>query len=590
MILLKKLYSDTALFDKVEFRRGINVIKGVYTKSKEEIRELNGIGKSTLIRLIDFALLSDTAKKKYFDVGRHRFLNGHSVALEFEDGGTSYFIKRKFDDPGTPEYGSDLSSLESYDAGELKKILGNIFFGKSGYKGYFESIWFRNLIKFFIKDDIDNFERTDPLNFITQYGRQYDIYSYNMFLMDLPNQSVVTYDGLKKDKADLQTQHRKVITRLRDETGKSIEEINSEIIALNEKINTLDKSIGEYKFSKTYEEVGKEISEISKNASSLRIKSRFLERKLDEYKKSYEYEIEIDEGKIAKMYTEVGEIFGEIVKKNLDEVIKFRKGLAENRERFLEERELGINNEIGDIRSKLVSLEEKRAVLYKMLDEKHVLDGIKNTYSLLIEEKTKQERLLTSVAQVKQLDDEIGEKNNDITKSISNMAEEMRSIQGRINNMASLYQEIVKETIHVGDANEAVFDIRASSDMRSPLKISIDVPKSEALGKARYKILAYDYSVFLNIVKSKRNLPYFLIHDGVFHGIDIKTVIRILNYINSKFLQYQNFQYIITANESEIFIPPDKKPTYGQYDFDLDESIVATYKDVPEGMIFKIEY
>ena len=52
MVILKKIYSETGLFDGVEFKSGINIIQGIYTKRDNESKDLNGIGKSTLIRLI----------------------------------------------------------------------------------------------------------------------------------------------------------------------------------------------------------------------------------------------------------------------------------------------------------------------------------------------------------------------------------------------------------------------------------------------------------------------------------------------------------------------------------------------------------
>lgn len=590
MVLLKRLYSETGLFDKVEFHKGINVIQGVYTKSEEEKRELNGIGKSTLIRLIDFALLSDTARTRYFDVNRHKFLKEHSVTLEFEAEGKTYFIKREFDEPRKSRFGTSHSSLETYEETELRRILGNLFFGKTAYDGYFESGWFRDLIKFFIKDDINHFDRKDPMNFVSQHARQFEIYAYNFFLLDLPNKSVVVFDDLKTEVDDLRKQKKKVILRLKEETGKAVEEINSEIMQLDGKIRSFEKSINEYKFSESYKDVENEIVKLSGEISVLLKKQAFLQRKLDEYKKSYEYEIEVDENKIVKLYSEAGKIFGDIIKKNLDDVVSFRKKLAENREKFLKKKETEINEEIDDLRSKLSGIEEKRSVLYKILDEKKALDSIKNTYSLLIEEKAKKERLLTSISQVNQLDTEIIKKNSEITKSISDISADTRAIQERINRISSLFFEIVRETIHVGDIKDAVFDIRANPNMKSPLKITIDVPKSEALGKVRFKILAYDVTLFLYTVGGKRELPHFLIHDGVFHGIDIKTTVRILNFINSKYIQSPNFQYIITANENEISIPDDKKDIYGSYNFDISQSIIATYKDIPSEMIFKREY
>ena len=40
---------------------------------------------------------------------------------------------------------------------ELKKILGALFFTIDRYAGYIEDIWFRDLIHFFIKDDLNHF-------------------------------------------------------------------------------------------------------------------------------------------------------------------------------------------------------------------------------------------------------------------------------------------------------------------------------------------------------------------------------------------------------------------------------------------------
>lgn len=54
-------------------------------------------------------------------------------------------------------------------------------------------------------------------------------------------------------------------------------------------------------------------------------------------------------------------------------------------------------------------------------------------------------------------------------------------------------------------------------------------------------------------------------------------------------LKENNFQYIITANKYE-FVSDDEKEFYGNYDFDLSECIIATYKDIPQEMIFKKEY
>jgi len=591
MLILKKLYSNSNLFKEVIFQKGINIILGVYTKKDPRtISELNGIGKSTLVRLIDFVLLSDTARTKYFDVPTHKFLKGHSVTLVFEVDSIDYYIERNFETPKEIRFGKNLDSLETYDETELRRILGAIFFGRGDYDGEYDNSWFRSLIKFFIKDDVNHHERKDPLKFISEHKGIFETYMYNLFLMNLPNRELAKYDELQKSVDALREQKRKLLERLKEDTGKKIEEINSEVRIIDDKINSFQKSIDDFKFLESYVDVEKKIIDISSDVSSFLSKLNMTEKKLDEYRRSYLIEIEIDKNKVVSMYGQVKKVFGEIIEKELEEVISFRKNLLLNRKKFLAEKEIEMNNEIKDITEKISSLEDKRSALYKILNEKKAFDSIKNTYTQLIQEKTRKERLVTSIADISKLEDAIIKKNVEVTQTIEKLSEETAKTRVQIDAIATLFLEIVKDAIKIGNPSEAVFDIRSASDMNSPLKISVDVPKSDALGKSRFKILAYDLTVFLNSIKNNYALPGFLIHDGVFHGIDVKTFVRVMNYINSQFLKNNKFQYIITANEDEIYIPDDKKEVYGTYNFDIDRNVVATYKDSSEDMIFRQEY
>ncbi len=84
--MLTKLYSETNLIDDISFHKGINIILGKYSQNGET-RGINGIGKSLIIRLIDFALLSSKAEK-VFAQKKYSFLreNEHSISLEFKVG------------------------------------------------------------------------------------------------------------------------------------------------------------------------------------------------------------------------------------------------------------------------------------------------------------------------------------------------------------------------------------------------------------------------------------------------------------------------------------------------------------------------
>jgi|SRR5208282_2507490 len=592
MVILKRLYSETGLFDPVKFSLGINIILGEYTRPKEERSELNGIGKSTLIRLIDFALLSDTARNRYFNInqGRYNFLKDHSIVLELEIGEKSFFIKRSFSEPKVPRFGTDIYNLQTYQEDELRIILGDLFFGKDEYQGYFEPNWFRTIIRFFIKDDINNYERKDPLKFSDSHINIFEAYLYNLFLLGLPNKAIGNYEEFKKKRNYINSQYKGLSEKLKEETGKEIQQINSEIRVLDNKIRNIEKALEEYKFLQSYEDVEDELVKLSGEISENLRKINLSKRQLAEYKQSYEYEIEIDKEKIIRTYEEIKQIFGDSVKKTLEDVFSFRKRIAEGRERFLKGKEVELTTEIDKMTDLISSLEMRRSNLYKIFDEKQAFDSLKNNYSLLIEEKSIRARLSFSMDQLNKLDEEKSKLNINISNTVSEIREEIKKVDDQIDKLSTIFLEIVTAAIRIPNSNDAVLDIRPNSNTNSPLKVTIDVPKSEALGKTRLKVLAYDLTVFFNIIQEERNLPYFLIHDGIFHAIDKKTIIGILNHIQNKFLESPKFQYIITANEDEIDVPSDKVPFYGDFNFNISDSIIARYKDIPEEMIFKREF
>lgn len=383
MVILRKLYSVTDLFDPIDFHLGINIIRGVYTASENEKKDLSGIGKSTSIRLIDFSLLSDS--KNHFSGRKHQFLREHSVSLDFEIDGISYTVQRSFENPDSPLFGITHQNLERYEISELRSILGMLFFGQDNTRlVYYENTWFRDLCRFFIKDDITNLERKDPINFVHVTTRKSELYAYNLFLLGLPNASMVKFNELSQKLIDFRKDKRKLISRLEEDTGKQVEEIDSEIYHLDNKIASFEKSISEYKFLKSYEDVEKELIAISGEISVHLRKLTSLERKLIEYKKSYEVDIEVDSQTVVKIYREIRNVFGDLVKKQLDDVITFRNKLSENRKQFLVHKELELTQEIDDLKSLISLLEERRSSFYRLLDERNALDSIKNTYQLAL--------------------------------------------------------------------------------------------------------------------------------------------------------------------------------------------------------------
>ncbi len=62
--MLNRLYSETGAFDEIIFKPGLNIIMGRYSGTRKS-PDINGIGKSSVVRLVNLAFLSSSAKKEF---------------------------------------------------------------------------------------------------------------------------------------------------------------------------------------------------------------------------------------------------------------------------------------------------------------------------------------------------------------------------------------------------------------------------------------------------------------------------------------------------------------------------------------------
>lgn len=581
MIKLEKIYSETGLFDEVKFRDGLNIILGKYSSTQKEI---NGIGKSTLIRLIDYCLLSKTIKSKFFNVKTFPFLDGHSVTLEFSTGKESYFIKRWFSRKEVLFGRKGTESQNEYPEKELKHILGDIFFEVYD-NTYYENRWYRSLIRFFIKDDLNHQIRKVPYNFLDPNVTKNLIIVFNFYLMGLPNKNLYQIEILKKQMKEKRRIQNRMIEGLEKETGKHFHELKSELAEIKKKIQTLENAVNDYDFIDTYKEIEDQVARLAAGISEKLSEIQKLKRKLNLIQESYLISIEVDIEESTKFYRKLASQLGTFIKKNLEDVIEFRKTVANNRKKYLAERERELGDRIKELWRDYEKLEKERKKLYEILDTRGKFDVIKETYKKLLEEKTAYQYIENIIKQIDNLSEDIVEIEKEMFDLHLATITELKKSSKKINNLGMSFRETVKNCTATSEGSYLVIEFTGKKE--NPVDIKVDIPKSLSYGRERLKILAYDLTVFKEILNHKSRMPHFLVHDGVLYGIDLKTKIRILNYIHQMLKEYGNeAQYLLSLNEGDIADDYVKN----ELSFDLDEHIIVIYEDTPERMIFKMEF
>lgn len=588
--MLIKIYSDTGLIDAVPFHNGINIILGKYSEEKEA-RGINGIGKSSLVRLVDFALLSGKSEKR-FNHKKYDFLRDeeHTITLEFEILKQKYFIKRSFVEPKKVFFGKRADTLDEFEKSEMPKVFEGLFFPTESNEVFFEGKRFGTLMEFFVKDDLQNQQRVDPLNFVSYSANAREKALYNFYLLNLPTKTLIKYNEVSSEYENYSKTVKTLSEKVKADTGKDIQEFRTERLKIEKDIATLENSLKQYNFLANHKEIEQKLNQIINDINDQSVIYHNTNRKLEKLKSSYSDTASIDLDKIQKLYNETLSTFGNFVKKSLDEVIDFKKQLLANRNKYLLEEEKKLQTSVDESLKQLEKLEKNRSHLFSLLKERGALDRIESTYETLVSEKTLLERNTSIVREIDEIEEILGNSNIVIAELKRDIVTELNKEQTYLDELRMLFQNILQNAIYMDEEFEnSYFNITlnaTSARNQLPFKINLEIPKADALGQERLKIVAYDLMVFLKSRIDKRNIPDVLVHDGVFHAISYKTISNILNYMFQKSNELHNFQYIVTFNEDEIDLNRDQSK-FGKFDFNWSKMVIAEYSDTEQETIFK---
>lgn len=592
--MLIRLYSDTNLLvQNVDFESGINIIYGQYSDNKEA-KGINGIGKSSLVRLVNYMLISDTAEKE-FNKPKYNFLRdeNHSLTLEFESYGKKYFINRSFSDNNTIYFGYSPNSLNEYEKTELLDVLSGLLFPVTNNEIYVEGNKFRTLMQFFIKDDLQNKSRKDPTNFFSFNPNAVDKAIYNFYLLGLPTKHLINFNEVSKEytqyKGALKTNEEK----LKADTGKSVEEYRSEKLKLEANVRILKGRLKKYEFIDSHKDIEKKLSDVILKINDKSQEYHVVSQKLKNVREAYQVNQDIDTQQIQKIYNEVLTNFGSAIKKSLDEIKQFKSEILENRNKFLVSKENELETSINAIFKDLSKLEGERTQFLNELHEKGALDRLESTYEELIKEQSLVERQNQILILVDEYNRILSDQEIVLSEIRRDISLDLQNAESSLNELRELFNEILSSALFLNEEDSSgYFDISQTRNSKNnlPFKIDVNIPKSGSLGQEDLKTIAYDILIFLNAIMKDRSVPNFLIHDGVFGNMSHKTMVNYLNYIYKKHLELfeiKNFQYIVTFSEDEIEIPANKIDLYGQFDFDFNKRKIIELEDIDEKMLFK---
>lgn len=559
-MFLKRLYSEPlGLFrsGKLEhphtivFKEGFNFIFSKKDNESDSKDSLNGLGKSTVCDLIDFCLLADfNSKNSRLFLERQR-IEEYIIVLEFEISGSEYIIKRSLKD-NFVTLGLEGSEKE-FDLKEAKKQLFQIIFENQNYVGVISESWYRALLSFFMKihkkKNLKE-EFSDPINFLTANNAVYELLPYHFFLLGFDNTLLYENLNIQKDVNDRQKAINQVKKLVEENYQLNIKQVDNQLSKLRNEAKKIKIAIDAFKLAEQHKDIESNLNDLTGKIKYLSEQNFWLDKKVKSYKESYELKDTISDAKIKsidKLYTELNQIFEGRIKKSLNEAVEFRKKIAQSREEFLREEIQDLETTIRKQEREIQELDFRRQKLFGFLKSKEAFKDLTEAFYLLGE---KEKEIADLEGKVKVYNDLQKQKTESDAKDVQlkqQAVDLIENLKNDIDSFESLFSEVYRAIYPENE--ESGFSIRADYEGKNKVDISISFNKDESKGWNKGRTLVYDIAIMINTIQRKINAPKFLIHDGIFDGMDKAHFVALYHYIQGLQAKGVKFQYIVTMIE-----------------------------------------
>jgi uncharacterized protein YydD (DUF2326 family) len=550
---LVKIYSNKN-FKNIEFDEHFNAVVAFIKSDKKD--DTHNLGKTSLIRIIDFLLLDGIDKKKD-DLFSNNLFIGQVFYGEFKlNSGNFLTIKRSV----------DLATKISFKLSDVKRtgFITDLEWDKEDIpfdrarKLLNDYLSFRVLTKWSYRKSITYFLRSqqdylDVFKLNKFKGKHKDWKPFVFDLLGFDGNIVrdkleleESIDDLKKKLSTLKTEAQ-IDTNEKDRLEGLLEIKTSELSETNEFIDKFNFYKEDLKTNKNLvENIDNRIQALNTDRYRISFEINRIEKSLSDLLE----DIEID--KVETLFQEVNLYFPEQLKKEYNDLVEFQKSLTIERKVFLKENLVELKDDYSTINNDIQTLENEKSDLLSVLTKKDSYNKFKEYQKLLTKIEVEIERIkdkLNAIDNSILLENEIDEKK----ELIAHKVEELKTAltERKHSSINKIFNSIIKEILNTNALISLKINTQGNIEYYADYQNSSDLLKtSEAQGTTYKKLLcvAFDLSLLINY---SGNFYNFVYHDGVLEGLDNRIKVRYINMVKD-FCKKYDIQYIITLIDSDL--------------------------------------
>ena len=535
---LIKVYANKKSFRIVEFKSsGLNFIiaKQKNPGMNDDGKTYNGVGKSLLVRIINFCLGADI--KNYSEFCEK--LSGWEFYLDFIIGVQKFTVKRSTNVPKKVLFNEEECSIDKY-----KTRLQELCFSIPDDVGYLS---FRPLLSFFLRPVKESYvDCMRPSYTHTEYHKLL----INAFLIGL----------------DVKLAEKKFILRGEQERIKELEDnfkkdellhdffigskdITLELTEINDRIKKIESDLESFQVAEDYHDIQNDADEINSLMFSLNNEIVIIENNLKniEDRLQSKPEVAITVADLEKIYNEVNVFFPDSVKKTLYDIEKFYDNLTTSRIRRLSEQKNELIFFLKEKKSEYNELQQKFNDKMKYLGKHQALD----VFLALSQECSELKAKWNNLLKYRELQSEYKAKERQTKKELLDLSEitdnYLKEVEDGTKDIKEYFRYLAKIFYPRSTAGLKIQTNVGENQLAYNIEPRIESDASDGINNV--KIFCYDLSI---LFRGKNHKINFVFHDSrLYDGIDERQKSVMFRIIKETFSNV-NKQYIATINQNQL--------------------------------------